>query len=294
MYGIGLDVGGTNVKMVVTDRAGVVVARQRVATDASSAGGLSQQLRAAVGALVARHGPIDTLGVAAPGLVRPGARVVHWMQGRMAVVQGLDWQDALAWPRPVPLLNDARAALVGEAWIGAGQGARNAVLLTLGTGVGGAALVDGRVLEGHIGRAGHLGHLSVDATGAPDIVNTPGSLEDAIGDCTVASRSGGRFTTTAALVAAAQDGDEAAQAVWLASLQRLAAAIASLVNVLDPERVILGGGIATHAWGALIGPLQAWLDAYEWRPDGTPVPIVCARLGDEAGAIGAARHAMDA
>ena len=166
-------------------------------------------------------------------------------------------------------------------------------MLTLGTGVGGAALVEGRLLDGHLGRAGHLGHLTVDATGRRDIVNTPGSLEDAIGDCTVAERSGGRFETTAALVAAVEAGDEAAREVWLLSVQRLAAAIASLINVLDPQCVLLGGGIATHAWNALISPLQHWLDAYEWRPDGTPTPVVAAALGDQAGAIGAARHAFN-
>lgn len=291
-YAIGLDVGCTNTKLVAVEPSGGVLWRSRTATASSSVDSLAQALRQAIDAAQDHLGAAAAIGVAAPGLVRQDARVVHWMQGRMAVVQGLDWQVALRWPQPVPLVNDARAALIGETWVGAAQGLRNVLLLTLGTGVGGAAMVDGHVLAGHLGRAGHLGHLTVDAFGARDIVNTPGSLEDAIGDCTVAARSSGRFSTTAALVAAAQAGDEAARDVWLLGVQRLAAAIASLINVLDPECVLLGGGIAAHAWDALIEPLEQWLDAYEWRPDGAATPIVAAALGDEAGAIGAARHAM--
>jgi glucokinase len=165
------------------------------------------------------------------------------------------------------------------------------VLLTLGTGVGGGALVDGRLLAGHVGRAGHLGHVTVDADGAPDIVGTPGSLEDAIGECTLAERSGGRFRTTEALVRAAGEGDRDAAAVWLRSVRRLACAIASLVNVLDPEVVLLGGGIA-RAGPALFDPLARFLDALEWRPLGTATPVVPAALGELAGAFGAARHAI--
>ena len=73
----------------------------------------------------------------------------------------------------------------------------------------------------------------------------------------------------------------------------LAAGIASIVNAVDPARVILGGGIATHAADALLVPLRRWLDEFEWRPCGTGVEIVVAELGDEAGAIGAAAHARE-
>jgi glucokinase len=192
----------------------------------------------------------------------------------------------------VPVLNDAQAALVGETWCGAARGSRNALMLTLGTGVGGAAMVDGRILRGHIGRAGHLGHVSLDPSGALDIVNTPGSLEDAVGDCTVERRSAGRFSSTAALVAAASGGDREARLVWQSSVRALAAAVASLVNVLDPEVVVIGGGIA-RSGPALFVPLRRHLARFEWRPAGRRVRVVAARLGERAGAFGAARHAMN-
>src|SRR5262249_7710832 len=157
----------------------------------------------------------------------------------------------------------------------------------LGTGVGGAALVDGHLLRGHIGRAGHFGHTSLDPAGAPDVARAPGSLENAIGDCTILARSGGRFSSTKKLVAASNAGDADAQRVWLKSVQALAAGIASLINVLDPEVVVIGGGIA-GAKAALFRPLEEFLAGFEWRPGGHRARIVPAKLGDRAGAFGAA------
>lgn len=139
------------------------------------------------------------------------------------------------------------------------------------------------------GRAGHLGSI-LDPDGACDVASTPGSLEGAIGDCTLAERSGGGFSSTQALVAAVRLGDHAAQRVWQKSLEGLAAGIASLVNVLDPEVVVLGGGIA-QAGPTLFQPLTL-MSRFEWRPGGAKVRIVPARLGDRAGAFGAAWNAL--
>jgi glucokinase len=211
------------------------------------------------------------------------------MQGRLVELQGYDWNRCLrARSGRVPVLNDAHAALLAELWQGAARGFRNAILLTLGTGVGGAAVVDGRLLRGHLGRAGHLGHISLDPRGRRDIVNTPGSLEEAIGDCTIERRSNGRFRSTAELVAA--DDDEARR-IWADAIRALACGIASLVNVLDPEIVIVGGGMIA-AGEKLFAPLRKELDEVEWRPHGRAVKIVPATLGEFAGAIGAARNAI--
>jgi glucokinase len=209
------------------------------------------------------------------------------MPGRLPGLEGLDWQQWLEMDSPVPVLNDARAALLGEVWLGAAKGATNVVLLTLGTGVGGAAMVDGKILRGHINRAGHLGHISLDPNGALDITNTPGSLEDAIGECTLARRSGGRFNATRELVVAYRSGSTEARELWLRSIRGLAASVAGFVNVLDPEVVVIGGGIA-DADDALFQPLQNALDEFEWRPGGARVRIVKAALGRNAGATGAA------
>ena len=148
-------------------------------------------------------------------------------------------------------------------------------------------MVDGRVLRGHLGRAGHLGHVSLDPDGARDIVNTPGSLEDAIGECTLPVRSGGTFASTRELVEACRKGEKKAEEVWLRSVRALAAAIAGHVNVLDPEIVVIGGGIA-EANEALFVPLAKAFEQFEWRPGGARVRVVKAALGPNAGATGAA------
>lgn len=209
----------------------------------------------------------------------------------MEATVGFEWTGFLGRERFVPVLNDGQAALLGEVWQGAARGARDVVMLTLGTGVGGGILVDGRLLRGHIGRAGHAGHMTVDAHGPPDLCSMPGGIDDLFGDATVVRRTGGRFPDTAALVAAHEVGDPEASALWLESIHRLACAIASLINIVDPEVVVIGGGIA-RAGPSLFGPLDETLAKVEWRPNGHRVPLVAARLGSHAGAFGAAWNAI--
>ncbi|HUR20311.1 MAG TPA: ROK family protein, partial [Vicinamibacterales bacterium] len=270
-----------------------IVARSRLATDDSGIERMPAEIRQEVARLESEFGRAHAIGVACPGLVRREGDVIHWMKGRLNFLEGLSWRDALQRDSLVPVINDGHAALEGEVWLGAGRGCRDVVMLTLGTGVGGAILCDGRMLSGHLGRAGHLGHLALNPAGEKDIANTPGSLEDAIGNCTLLRRSGGRFTTTAALIEAHLAGDPHATSVWQTSLDHLAAALASIINAIDPQRIILGGGIAMRAGRALFDPLRTLMDSYEWRPLGTGVEILPAELGDEAGAIGSAKHAME-
>jgi glucokinase len=219
-------------------------------------------------------------------------RCIHHMPGKLPGLEGLVWQDFLGFSKPIRVLNDAHAALLGEVWLGAAKSMRDVILLTLGTGVGGAALADGRLLRGRTGRAGHFGHLSIHADGPLDIFNTPGSLEDAIGNQSLGARSGGRFRSTADLVAAVKSGDAHAAGIWQKSIRDLAAGVTSLINSFDPEAVVIGGGIA-EAGDDLFLPLAAELDRIEWRPDGIRVPILRATLGDRAGACGAAFHCIE-
>ncbi|KAF0163026.1 MAG: glucokinase, partial [Caulobacteraceae bacterium] len=232
----------------------------------------------------------SAIGLAAPGLAARNARSIAWMPGRMQRLEGLNWTEALG-GGVVRVLNDGHAALLGEAWRGAARGARNAVMLTLGTGVGGAAMCDGRLLRGTIGRAGHVGHMSLDPNGPPDITGTPGSLEDAIGNCTLEARSDGRFKDTQEMLAAAQHGDEEAGRIWARSIHVLGAGIVSLINLFDPEIVVLGGGVAKSG-EELFGPLRGYVERHEWRPGGHAVKLAPAELGENAGALGAARYAM--
>jgi glucokinase len=289
-YALGVDLGATNVKAIAVDPAGQVLRDDQFQTR-DREGAWFTDVKEHIEYIERTLGKADCIGIAAPGLAARDSRSIAWMQGRLAGIQDLDWTIELRRSQIVPVLNDAHAALVGETWLGAASGARDAVLLTLGTGVGGAILCDGRLLRGHLGRAGHFGHLSLNPDGPLDIVNSPGSIEDAIGDHTISRRSGGRFASTEALVCAHLAGDEQATRVWLSSIKSLAAAVASIINAVDPEVVILGGGIA-RAGPAIFDPLARFLNDFEWRPNGRRVRVVPAAMGDRAGAIGAARHAM--
>jgi glucokinase len=289
-YSIGVDLGGTNIKIVVVSDDGTVLDYLTCDT-ADSEGSWAQTIKTNLQEIQTLRGQTPCrIGVAAPGLAAKDGKSIAYMQGRLAGLQGFMWEDFLQ-SSPVVVLNDAHAALLGEVWQGAAKGYRNVILLTLGTGVGGAVLIDGRLIKGQIGRAGHLGHTSINSDGAPDIVNTPGSLEQMIGNYNVAERSNGRFTSTRKLVEAHLAGDIEATKIWLRSMHHLAAAITSFINAFDPEVVIIGGGIA-QAGPALFEPLRQYLDQFEWRPMGHTVPVIAAALGEKAGAIGAAYQAL--
>ena len=290
-YSIGVDLGGTNIKTVAISPEGKVL-KFLTSDTADLEGSWPQTIREQLKSIEGLLGQVPSnIGVASPGLAAKDGRSIAHMQGRLNGLEGFVWTDFLKTTKPVFVLNDAHAALLGEVWQGAAKGCSNVILLTLGTGVGGAVLADGRLLKGHIGRAGHLGHVSVNSDGNADIVGTPGSLEEMIGNYNILERSKGRFNSTRKLVEAHLSGDKDATAIWLRSVFHLAAAVASFINAFDPEIVIRGGGIA-QAGPALFEPLASYLDKFEWRPMGHGVPVISASLGDKAGAIGAAYHAI--
>jgi glucokinase len=292
-YVIGLDLGGSSVKWLAADRAGASLARGNVPFDADRPMHWAEQIRGVVQKVSGEQsGSLRGIGLSAPGLAARDGRSISFMPGRLAGLEKLVWQDFLRTPFAIPVLNDAHSALLGEAWIGAAANCRHVVMLTLGTGVGGATMVDGRLLLGNIGRAGHLGHVSLDPNGPADITNMPGSVEMAIGNCTILERTHGRFKTTHELIAAHNAGDAGATTIWLQSVRLLAHAIASFINVLDPEIVIIGGGIAA-AGPALFEPLEAYVRLIEWQPGGHKIPIAAAKLGEFAGAFGAAKRAWE-
>jgi glucokinase len=291
-YAIGIDLGGTNIKAVAANEAGEVLGQSDAETRDDGGVAWAGRTRALIEALEGRIGhPAGCFGIASPGMVARDGRSMASVSGHLESLQGFDWFDFLQTERKVFLINDAHAALLGEVWKGAAAGARDALLITLGTGVGGAILTGGRLLIGNLGRGGHLGHICLDVDGEPDSLGVPGTLEEAIGNRTLAKRSDGLFTSTKQLVAAHVAGDPNASRIWLRSVYQLACAVTSLINVIDPEVVIIGGGVA-RAGESLFGPLNLYLDQIEWRPEGSRVRVLPAALGNIAGAIGAARGAM--
>jgi len=291
-YAIGIDLGGSSVKAAVVQPEGDVIRKDHFDFDPREKMPWAEKIRHFVRHIQQEQNePAEWIGLSAPGLAAANGLSIAYMPGRLHGLEGLNWTSYLEAERTVPVLNDGHAALLGEAWVGAARGYKNAIMLTLGTGVGGAALVDGRLLRGHIGRAGHLGHISLHPDAPRDVCGTPGSLEWAVGNCTVSDRSQKHFHSTRELVEAHLAGNPEATAIWLKGIESLARGVCSFINVLDPEAVIIGGGIA-RAGSTLFDPLQKLLDPIEWRPGGHKVKLIPAELGEYAGAFGAAWTAL--
>jgi glucokinase len=294
-FGIGIDVGGTLIKAGLFDLGeGVLLERADAPTrDGEQEAGepaFVAEIRRLVAGFDERAGrPADHIGISAPGLANREGSAIVCMPGRLHGLEGLNWAAVLG--RKVAVLNDAHAALLGEIWQGAAAGKRDVVLLTLGTGVGGAIVSDGKLLKGHTGKGGHLGHVTLDFMGPRDNCGMPGSLEDMIGNHNVSERTGGRFSSTRKLVAAVEAGDAGAREAWNRSVRALGVAVASCVNVVDPELVLIGGGISA-AWEHIHPALQAHLEEFEWRPTGGQVEIRRAGLGEWAGTYGAVYNAL--
>ena len=288
---LGIDIGGTQIKGVVLSPQGEVLQTHNLPTLDDAEGQWRERVREVLRHLQKEYGKeIPVAGISAPGLANANNSAIAHMPGRLEGLVGLDWSDWLGLPCHV--LNDAHAALLAEAAHGAMAGFRHGLLLTLGTGVGGAILIDGELYQGQSQMAGHFGHtvLNVDDD-ETSLLGMPGSLEYALGSYSVSRRSRGLYTDTRALVEAVQAGDDFARWLWLDSVRKLAVFIASSANGLSPEAVVLAGGM-TQAGELLTRPLQRFLDVYEFRPDGVSTDIRLARFGDMAGAIGAAVFAQ--
>jgi len=288
---IGIDLGGTRIKAVVVDESGVVLHQLYTDTNDCDRAVWKNAVMETVMELLQRTNQQRTpVGISAPGLPDKNNEAIAFMPGRMQGLENLLWKEVLKHPSYV--LNDAVAALMAEAKFGAAKEKRHVVMLTLGTGVGGAILIDGKPYQGAFHKAGHIGHMVIDHEGQQDVTGIPGSLEDCIGNCTIVKRSNGKFSSTHELLVAYRNGDNDAKDIWLKSVKQLAIGLASITNILSPETIVLGGGI-TEAGKDLFEPLQMYMEQYEWRAGGNKVEIVKANYGDLAGAIGAACFVMD-
>ena len=288
---IGIDLGCTNIKGVLIDNQGIIQEQLREETNEQD----DQHWKNAVAVMIKKiksksSSAINAIGLAAPGLANSDNTSISFMPGRLPGLENFNWSSYIH--ERIFVVNDAHAALLAETTFGVAQGMQHVIILTLGTGVGGGILINGELYQGISQMAGHLGHVSVDADSTQiDNINMPGSIEDAIGNLSITQRSMGKFKTTFELVEAYQRGETFATWLWLSSVRKLAISIASAINVLSPEAVIIGGGISL-AGDNLIKPLQDFLDLHEWRPGGKKTALKLARYSDLAGAIGAAGFAL--
>ena len=305
---IGVDLGGTKLL------AGTVDAELRVhhrAYRLSRRDAVVETIVEAVEeAREAAHREVLAVGVGVPCVVAPGSGVA--MACNHFPLVDVPLRDLLAERLGLPIVvdNDATAALVAEWRYGAARGARNVVMLTIGTGVGGGMVVDGHVARGASGAAGELGHIVIDESGPPCPGNCPnhGCLEAFVSGPALASEgraraeadpqsglgralAAGREITGPLVTELAHDGDDAAGAAVAALGRHLGVGIASFVNVFNPEVVVVGGGLIA-AGELMLAPARAVVAERALVPARDQVRIVAARFGDESGMLGAAALAF--
>jgi glucokinase len=303
---LGIDIGGTNAKLAILESAPDppgdhpggppdppgVLATAALPVGPGDPGEVLDRLGAAGARLAAEHGPVVAAGLGVPGLFDEASGRTLLLPNLPAAWHGHQVRRPLADRLGVPtfLINDARSFTLAESRMGAAAGCGTVICLTIGTGVGGGVVVDGRLRFGPHGRAGELGHQVIDPDGPPCGCGNRGCVE-AFAAGPALSRLGGLDSPEAVFRAAAA-GDQRAAAAVQAVVGRLAVGIANLVTVLWPERVVVGGGVAA-AGEQLLGPLRPAVAAAAPLVDPAAYEIVPAALGPGAGAIGAALWAEE-
>ena len=297
---IGVDIGGTGIKAAIVDMRGELLESSCEPSPRSISA-----LRDFVCSVVKRaKDPVRGIGVGCKGIIDANSTRVKSSPGDLCFLEGQLLSEVIGTGDvPVCAENDARAALIGEVLWGAARGRRNVVMLTLGTGVGGAVLVDGVVLHGAGGAAGHLGHTTIDPWGGLCICGNYGCLETHFSSRAIESdywahmhraapaklsiSSTGEVPNPEAIFRAAADGDECARYVVDRALEYLGAALVSFLHTFDPEIFILGGNIVA-AGPQLMAPIQDKIARRTRTLLGREVPIVFQKLGGYGGVAGAA------
>ncbi len=303
---VGIDVGGTKIAGGVVDDAGKVVARQRVKSPAKDPEAIVATIRRMVLDLAADH-QVSCVGVAAAGFVDQERAVVRYSPNlSWSDVPLRDWlQRAL--DLPVVVENDANAAAWGEYQFGAAAQVRHLLMVTVGTGVGGGAVIRDRLLRGGFGSATEVGHIRMVpgglvcgckrlgcweqyASGSALVRETRArALADPAAAAAVLARAGGAVERIKGpmVTTAAQEGDPFAIACLAETGRWLGEGLATLVAVLDPELVLVGGGVA-DAGELLLGPAREAFGRTLTAADARPQPVIrLASLGNDAGMIGA-------
>ncbi len=300
---IGLDVGGTKLVAATVRGDGSLVERRRLETPAGDERKLVDTLESVIREL----GPGLPVGIGIAGLVTPHGTVQY---GPNIAIRDLPLADVLGerLGTPVTVLNDGSAAVLGEQRAGAGRGRDDVVLLTLGTGVGGGVVVGGRLVLGHGGFAGELGHVIVSEGGRSCPCGNRGCIEAYASGTAIALLARERLVDRSIssslrsrtelrgrdVTEAATEGDAFAAALLTEVGGWLGVAIASIVNALDPELVLLGGGAAAPIARWTVPAAEAALAGHViGSPSRVPPPIELTSLGDDAGVVGAGLHAAD-
>lgn len=286
---IGVDLGGTAIKLGRFTQGGECRQSLSVPTPQPATPEAVIDTMAAAIATLDPDRQASAIGVGTPGPADAAGRVA-----RVAInlagwhdVPVADWLEAKT-GLPTVLANDANCAGLGEAWLGAGRPFQDLILLTLGTGVGGAIILGGKLFVGRNGTAGELGLITLNPAGPPCNSGNLGSLEQY---CSVQAVRRETGLEPGDLAAKAAAGDAAAIAFWQQYGRNLGAGLASLVYVLTPEAVIIGGGISAGA-DLFLPAAKAEIDRRVLPSSRENMQILLAELGNQAGIVGAARLAL--
>ncbi len=309
-YIIGIDLGGMSAKAAIFDGEGRILAKSNIATNSADGFDGTAKKLDGVARAVAREAKIDFSEVEAIGIASPG--VVNSKTGVVLKWGNYGWLNAPLGEtveqltgKKVYVANDANAAALGEAKFGASSVYESSIFITLGTGVGGGIIVDGKMLEGYMSAGAEIGHMILREGGAlcgcgrhgcfecyasatALIRQTKRKMEENM-DSAMWDVAKGSLDNVDGRTAfeAAKKGDRDAQAVVDRYIGYLSEGIADLVNILRPEAIVLGGGVANEG-EALFAPLRKAVDERSYLPSSVvPLKIVGAKLGNSAGIYGA-------
>jgi glucokinase len=295
-YAIGIDLGGTNIKYGIVDAGGNILHEGVRAT-----GRVLDELKAIItglGEAAASKGlSIDGIGIGVPALM--DGEVVTGCGANLPGIEGLALGSMLQEYAGLPVVigNDASFMGLAELRFGAAKGLTDVVFLTVGTGIGGALVVNGVLYSGYRGRGGELGHIRVASPGLPCGCGASGCLEAhasvkaLVRDYVEAGGNGGsdgRLIFSRYLA-----GEDAAVAAMNLHFEYLGSGIASLINIFSPQKVIIGGGIA-EAGGDYIGPVRQQALRLAMKETAAQTLIEPALLGNKAGFLGAAARVFGA
>lgn len=307
---LAVDLGGTKVLVGLVDHTGRVLARQRIATPPGGPEAVARAIRALARSLRADAGGVGAaiagagVAVAGPtdherGVIYDPPNLAGW--GRETAFGPLLAREL---EETVQIENDANAAALGEAWVGAGRGVPDLVYITVSTGIGGGLILGGRLHRGANGTAGEIGHVVVDPDGPRCHCGNRGCLEMLASGTALARQAREAVVrgaptslqalaahpdeiTAAAVARAARDGDVLATGLYRDAGTRIGVALGNLVALLNPKMIIVGGGVS-HAGDLLFHPLRDAIRARVYPRPALEVVVVPAALGDDVGIIGAA------
>ena len=297
---LGIDIGGTAVKMAILDERGVIHARHEagVSGDGYQTPVLQTVMEETARFLAAQETPVRGIGVSATGQIDERTGVVIGTNGKIPHYEGTRIKEEIEarFSLPVWALNDANAAVLGECFAGRARGFRHVLMITLGTGVGGGMVLDGKLYGGLRGIAGEMGHFTLYQDGVQCTCGKRGCFES-YASTTALLRLAREATGEAkwdgrAVFERAAAGEPAMQAVLNRWIDDIAAGITGLVHIFNPEMVLIGGGVSAQE-ALLMQPLRARVLGGVMPRFAQGLCVERAVLGNDAGVVGAVKFWMD-